>query len=378
MIVFNIDEITAVVLLKEKDVLEYQSWDLIAEKIINKINTILKLISIFGEPHKSTTQNVQGYNRGYEYGDNSFYFRVCYHEYQHSMGVAIKFSAQSMLYYKNKYEEINKEIIEIYQIVKLLFDNLIEYDVHLSRVDIYADFINEGLSVNEIYKDIIDEKYQFYLLKNGNNLVKNTSSINSEAKDKIVETIYVGEKNKGFVSLLRIYNKKKEQITKHGVRYQEAIDYSSWVRFENEIHGKYARELTLQLVMLNSKEEQSSLIATCLLNKYSLLDEDKNKHKTTQLISDTKGMNKFYFVNTKYADNSLQKSLEYLTEKAGLISFLYKLKSIDETQFDKFVGYLKASLEEYVPNKDTIKWLNKNKGIYMSTGINLFDDKNGK
>lgn len=377
MVTIGVDEMTIVVLLKDKKILSQRFWDVVAEGIIQQIEAVLKLKMIFGSKQKAETSNIQGYNKGYTYGEHSFYFRVCYHEYENGMGVAIRFSAQSLLYYKTKYQELYGKIVEPYEIIGNL-TNALDYTVRLSRIDLYADFINEeDIAVDDLRKDLESGKYQVYsnsINKNVQFYKKTNSNLTYTTKNGVVNTMYIGSKNKGTTSLLRIYNKKLEQISKHGARYDEAIDCKSWVRFENEIHGKYAHDLTNVIREIDNTDQLGELIASCILNKYTIKDEEGNSYEATRLLEKMRQDNDYHFKNVKYNDHSLKKQLDYLTNKTGLISFMHKLDAIDSEQIWKFLWYLKIVAEDRKPNRDTKKWLRAHEATVKKNGIHLFDD----
>lgn len=377
MLYLNIDEMTIVILLKDTNKLSLHNWDSLAERIIVNVENILSLKKIFGEKEFVETKNIQGYNKGYTYGLHPFYFRVCYHEYQHSMGVAIRFSAQSLIYYRSMFEKEFGTTIEPYEIVRYINARLPDYTVRCSRIDLYADYIDENINVDELRKQLDNGEYCIYSIresKNGKYYMPSSSKLHYTNVDGKVDTIYIGIGNKGVNSILRIYNKKLEQIKNYGIRYEEAVNCKNWVRFENEIHGKYAHSITKELLNINSNEELGELIASCILNKYTIMNKNNDRYIATKLLENLRNNNAYRFKNIKYTNNSLSKQLDYLMNKSGLISFVQKLFEIGDTKLVlHFFTYLKEESMNRAKNRDTTKWLKENKKIYLANEIHLFD-----
>ncbi|EKC59164.1 replication initiation factor family protein, partial [human gut metagenome] len=66
-------------------------------------------------------------------------------------------------------------------------------------------------------------------------------------KNLVTESIYIGSRAENAQSLLRVYDKKSEQISNNGFRLDEALQCDSWVRFEASYRGNYAHQITEQL-----------------------------------------------------------------------------------------------------------------------------------
>lgn len=377
MVRLSVDELTIVILLAEKAVLGTTDWEWIAHRIIKRTELDLQLIQIFGPKCTSEQSNIAGYSIGYSYGNHPFYFRICYHEAYWNMGVAVKFSAQSLAYYCSRYSELTGTQIEVFQILQILSaDFQKNYIVRLSRIDFCADFINEGMSVNELNVELADNHIHFEHSTGR----RNTSKIAFYTDAGAVDTIYVGSKKANVTTFLRIYNKRKEQIQQHGIHFDEAINCRDWVRMENSIRGAYAHDITQRLLLMDSRSELVSLIAACILNKYSLVDEDGADHKITALLrSAATEPSDYYYSDTKYQDFSLDESLGYLVEKSGLMPFLYKAKQFDPDALTLFTRYLAEKLEQYSPTWSVTHWLVVHGQYYQDHGIkNVFATRKEK
>ena len=369
MLILGIDQITIVCKMTDKGILALHTWSDYANSLIKEIDKVLMLEETFGEKNSEVTGLVQGYTNGYSYGYHSFNFRICFHEAYWESGIAINFSAQALAYYCDQAEMITGARPEVYEILKVLGYTMQKrnVDTRLSRIDMYADFIDESLSVHELNKELTSGKYSFYY-SNGR---KNTSQHDYYTKNGIVETLYIGSKGKNIRSLLRIYNKRREQLQTHGIRYDEALKCSNWIRMENEIKGSYAHDLTKELLKINSKEEQANLIGTCLLNKYTLADNDGNIHKISKLIETSIQKKSYYFRDVHCKDFSLQQSYEYLVTNSGLLPFLYKLWELDHATFNWFIKDLIRRTKDFEPNRNTKAWLKVHEEFYKENGVKL-------
>lgn len=369
MVTLGIDEITIVIKLNEgsKTKLGRHDWDVIAETISDQVDGVLELKEVFGEKNVSEKGNVAGYDHGFEYGNNPVYFRVCYNESRWRMGLVIKFSAQSLAFYKSRYYELHNEHIEVFDLINMLTEEFPEYDVLLSRIDVYADFINEGFSVEEVAKQLEDGVYSPYFSTGKRNSSKIGYYNDSE---KGINTVYIGSKGKNCKSLLRIYNKKEEQISQHGSRYEEAITYKDWVRIENEIHGDYAHKITREIANIISVEGLTALIGTLLLNKYTLQNILGMPHPMTLKIKEAMGTVDYdwYYKASNYKDLSLLKSMEYLLDGSGLIPFLYKLNLINEDLLFDFMEMVFFRVDNYIPNKECFRWVMQHLEYYKEHG----------
>lgn len=367
MIRLKVDEFTVVILLSDKDLLESHEWEDIAERIVSRVENDLYLDQILGVRTMSDQKNVSGYTKGFYYGDHPFYFRVCYHDAYWHMGVAIKFSAQSLAYYCTRYQKLIGSTIEVFQILQILgADFQRGYLVRLSRVDFCADFIDEGLSVNDLNEDLKDGKIHF----EHSTGKKNTARIAFYTNDSIVDTIYIGSKKENIKTFLRIYNKRKEQIQQHGICFDEAVKCKDWVRMENSIRGAYAHDITQIMMKMDTVDELVTLICRCLLNKYTLVDENGADHKITALLrSAIKNPSDYYYSESKYKDYSLEKALSYLVRKSGLMPFLYKIHKIDPNAMTMFAQYLANQLPRYKPNWAVNHWMTAHEQYYREHGI---------
>src|SRR5699024_8921096 len=87
-----------------------------------------------------------------------------------------------------------------------------EYTYRLSRVDVYCDFINEGIDIDKIKRSLENKRLQVRYL-NSAVTRKNNSKITYISDNFKAQTIYIGAKTRNTKSHLRIYDKKAEQLS---------------------------------------------------------------------------------------------------------------------------------------------------------------------
>ncbi|MED0866763.1 replication initiation factor domain-containing protein [Bacillus safensis] len=100
---------------------------------------------------------------------------------------------------------------------------------------------------------------------------RNYSVLSAITKNNITSTFYLDSKGKNIKALLRVYNKKKEQVETMGVRYDEAIHYDDWVRFEAVYKGAYAHDLSDRLKGINNDTELKDLLVSALTDRYQFI-----------------------------------------------------------------------------------------------------------
>lgn len=162
--------------------------------------------------------------------------------------------------YRKEYESLFEHSVQIHQFLENI-NNSNLYTSRLSRIDVAIDLINEKVNVNTIYNQLAKENQ---IVKTGSGR-KNHSILSAITKDNITSTFYLGSKGKNIRVLLRVYDKKKEQIETLGVRYDEAIHYETWARFEAVFKSTYAHDLSNELKQIKSDTELKDLLVSDLL-----------------------------------------------------------------------------------------------------------------
>lgn len=168
------------------------------------------------------------------------------------------------------------------------------------------------------------------MIKNwkGRKSVRNMSAID---KDGAYETFYIGSRAGKSNGFLRVYDKKQEQIQSMGYRYDEAMQYKSWVRFEASFLHDYAHQMTEQLLSGNmTPQDLQQWIAKHISDKYRFVDASTKEVTafTDDLIGISIGTNVAALIAPSPRDNTFRQSLEHLRVGSGLYPALYKAFSM--------------------------------------------------
>jgi len=368
LIELGIDEITLVLQIppQQKANINIFDWENIANNLIYIFEQKANIIEVFGD-RSITPKTILGYTNLYSYGEHNFQFTIAYHPYELNMGIAIIFSAQSLDYYC---ERTGLEVFEFLQ--KIRNDTI--YTLRLSRVDIVADYIDENLDITALYHNLTHNtvgvfreqkhpKKNTIILKRA--LLKYSSYMN-EGKN---ETIYIGSPKSNM--LLRIYDKKAEQIAKNGSKLKKALQTLSWTRMECVLRHKYAHQMTEQLLLINTKNEYANLIACTFAPKFTFhkmdeLGQSMGVIEYSQSLMDMITQKKFYLTAPESRNNELEKNIKYIFHGSGVIPTLHKIREIwNDDALTQLLTTIKEIVEEWEPNDDCRYWLAKNKSDYQ-------------
>lgn len=367
MLEVGVDEITMVLQLapSNKHILASDSWEDVAEGLICRFDKKSDLKALLGS--KNFEQKAPaGYTHAYHYGEHSFYFAVAYHQFQPSMGVIIKFSAQALDFY------CELSGLKVYQLMQKVSDS--DYVVRLSRIDLTADYLDEGIDITRIYQSMIDETvglFREYINKQKNEVAYRKIPMKYEGilKAKEVPTIYIGSVLSN--SQLRIYDKKLEQIQKKGAKLDKALKCNDWVRFEGVFRNEYSHQLSEELMKTQTDDEFANLIASTLSQKYRFMEVDNGVVSCstyyTQMLIDCLNNGNFKLRASSSKNFDLARSIVYIFYGSGIMNSMYKVKEL--WGIDAVKGLMEYLLEElkdgFSPNDDCLFWLKKNRDDYM-------------
>ena len=116
-----------------------------------------------------------------------------------------------------------------------------------------------------------------------------------------------------------------------GYRYEEALQYNSWVRFEAVYWHDYAHQMTEQLLSANmTPRDLQQWIAKHISDRYRFVDTSTNEVTafTDDLIGISVGTNAAALIAPSPRDNTFRQSLEHLRVGSGLYPALYKAFSM--------------------------------------------------
>lgn len=367
MIDVLVDEFTLVLQSKTRPNF-IEEWDHMANIIINKFISLSKVEIVLSELEESNYSLPMGYTNGLICTSEDYYFSIGYHEDFVQMGICIKFSAHSWAKYRYNYKSILGEEIEIHDFLKMVNKNDL-FTSRLSRIDIAIDFINENNNINPntIYNQL-SKKNQIVKTANGR---KNHSYLSAITKNNFTSTFYLGSKGKNINALLRVYDKKLEQMETFGYRYQEAVNCDSWVRFEASYKGTYAHSLSEKLNTINNANELKNLLVSALIDRYQFYYTKSDKQTIfTKKMIDLLIVKDFKFTCPSPRNNLLEQSQRHILRGSGLFPYLYKVYTIwgNEGLID-CLNFIYDEFGNYVPNDDVIAWIRKYSELYKIQGM---------
>lgn len=368
----GVDEFTLVLQSPEK--VDCREW-------LNRLDAMLeaflersKIEELFG-PMRDAIKNLPaGYTNGLTYDDKPWYLVIAWHEDYMQMGICVKFSAYAYACYKAEFEK-HYHMTFISDFLQMVQCEDI-YTIRLSRIDFTADYFNYPDPLNPngylrpdlLYRQINDGSYVVRNAK-GANSFKSKSAID---KDGAYSTFYLGSL-KG-LTFLRCYDKREEQMEKHGFRYDEALNCRSWIRFEAVFRHEYAHQITEQLLTVQNVAELQALIAKHISDRFQFYDTitDAELEITADLVSIANGAQVSALSSPNPRDNSLKQSVNSIRYNSGLYSTMYKVSAIWGSEGVKnLLEYLYTDyIENYEPEagkkRDIKLWLKKHKDSLIS------------
>ena len=370
-ILIDIDEFTLVLRPKGLE-FDYQEWPIRAMEIINSIELLSSLVYVLG-PRKPLETPPQGYKIAYTFGDYPFYLAIAYHPKHILMGVIVKFSATAWATYQHLYNSKFNKQIYLYSFLQKLDRNEL-YNLRLSRVDITFDYFNFNISVDGLYKGLLS-KPQLIRIRDSKNRI-NRSKISGILVNNVINTFYLGSRKANVNLLLRIYDKKLEQLETKGNYLQTALGNNSWIRFEMVLKGKYAHQITDYLLTINSYSEFQLYLVNLFLEKFQFYQVIDNQEYLSEITNQlfTK-LGNITIISTlslpRPVNNKLSKTIIYLLKNSGLISFLYKIKILwGYEAINIFLEFIQEYLDNrYLPTEDLGAWLTKYKDDYKKRYI---------
>ncbi len=369
MLELGVDEITLVLQVAPayRHLLGIEGWEDVAVRMIGTFAELAGFQDVYGERFDEP-RVPQGYTMGYHYGDHPFYLATAFHEYQPDFGCIVKFSAQALDYY------CEKTGMKAYQLVQAVESDL--YTIRASRVDMTADYIDEGIDTSVIYQSLMDGSVSLsreYVAKATGETKYRRMQTNFRGiiDGQEVPTIYIGSpKSNG---MLRIYNKKLEQIQRSGTKLEKARRCDDWVRFEGVFKNEYAHKLGEELSKVSNDDEFAELIAVTLLNKYrfmSVADGDPDGLTDySQMLDDSIGNASYCLRGSTNKNYDLARSVAYVYGGSGIMGTFYKIKEIwGADAVVEFMEYLLDSLKpDYLPSASCVEWIKKHKGAYQES-----------
>lgn len=357
----SVDEFSLVLFLPTEEVCE--NWVKAAYFMMNEFIELSKIELLFGKVVEMHEKKPAAYSQAFTIENVPYYFAIAFHDTFQHMGILVRFTGQAWAVYQQKYHECFGTTINIAEFLKMI-DSLL-YTYRLSRIDLTADYINYGdLSPHTIYNKLKDGTY-CVLDHNSKNTKRKISAVQNDME---TETFYIGSRKENSKLLLRVYNKKSEQINTNGFRLNEALECEEWSRLEVVYRGSYANIVTQQLEKVKSDIELSQFIASKICDKYRFFDVSTGRYTdfTNDLLA-LVGNSDYPALRTENpANNNLNKSIAHIISGSGLFPVCYKVgmiwgikaeKELFQMLYDVYDRYYR---KEFDKKPQIHSWLKKN------------------
>lgn len=367
MIELGVDELTIVLQATSQmaDVMSLEDWPNIADSIIETFLRRTGLVAIYGDMVPES-RCPRGYTEALTLGEHGFYLAMAVNERQPRMGVCVRISAQALAFY----------IENVGEPYKLLQDACSpdDYELHLSRIDITVDYFDEGLDVTTIYRGLTDEnmavmREQVDTRTGELKLRRAASKLSGYAVSDTVPTFYLGSRKANVDALLRVYDKRLEQVEKQGTRLLRAQSCKDWVRFETSLRHGYAVQFGETMLNVADDVELGDLVASVFLQRYRFYCTTNGKWGLApwmQSLASAVGTRSVRLFSASSRNNELAASVRYILSGSGLMPLLYKSFVIwGDDAPQAVMNWFLRKLDGFEPNADCRGWLNKNSGDYM-------------
>lgn len=343
---------------------EHEEWLQLAYFAVDVFLETSKIVELFGKLVEMHEKKPAAYSQAFTIENVPWYFALALHEYFYSMGILIHFSAEAWANYQKVYSERYNQPMNLFIFLKMVENPI--YKCRLSRVDFTADYKNYNIiSPHFVYGKLVEGDFKIVDHK-GRTARKKLSALQNDFK---TSTFYVGSRKENSKSLLRVYDKKQEQISQNGFRLDEALNCDSWTRFEVSFRGDYAHQITEQLVNdVHDEVELSQFIASKICDKYRFVDVYTGEYtdftKDLLFLADKSDYSALRSENPQ--NNSLSKSIKYVIKGSGLYPLLYKIGQVwgkeTEIEFLNIIYrvYVNFFEEEMQRNPQLNNWVKKN------------------
>lgn len=346
----GVDEFTLI--LQSPDKVKVTDWPDTVDKILETFLHRSRLTRLFG-PMSPAAKMQAGYTSGLTFDNRPWYLTISWNEDMPTMGICVRYSAHAYAIYKEAYKEQYQANLDIAVFLDMVQDDV--YTTRLSRIDLTADYFDypdELLPDRQLSPDLIYERLKngAYVVRNRNDRqsVRNMSALDREGR---YETVYIGSRKGKTNGFLRVYDKKQEQIQTMGYRYDEALQYESWVRFEASFLHDAAHQLTEQLLSEGmTAQDLQRWIARHITDKYRFVHSETGEATefTADLLGVVAGSSVAALSTPSPRDNALRQSINYLSDNSGLYSTLYKALCVWENDADKqLMDFLWKDYERY-------------------------------
>lgn len=366
MMEIGIDELNFVLQPVHEDIgddLGLLTWPDVAAYIIGAAADALSFGAVFG-PARELSKRPAGYGEALTYGAHGFYLAAAYNPGSPSQGVLFTFSAQALAWWR---ERTGREVWELVQLAQR--QDL--YTVRVSRIDLTADFLDEGVSAQKIYDDLLsgDLVGQRRQIGKGGTVQLRPWDwkprgyfSNGEAR-----TVYLGSQAKNTGGFLRIYDKKSEQMETKGTHLDKAQACADWVRFEARLMGKNAHSFGYELKQCASDDEMKRLIAHVFSDRYIFRETASGTLApwSAALAAAAGNPSAVLLSAPSTRNHDLAAKLDHVADSSGLISLLHRVRGIwGDDAPELLMTYFLALADGRAPTRETRAWIASYADIY--------------
>lgn len=357
----GVDEFSLVLFYPIDDICS--DWQSTAYLMIKEFIYKSEIELLLGNVVELLDKKPQAYSQALTIENAPYYFVIAYHENFVHMGILVRFTAQAWATYQEQYLKHYGETVNVAKFLRMIDSPL--YTFRLSRIDLTADYKNfDDLSPHSIYEKLKNEQYIIVDCNDRHSKRK----ISAVQNDLATQTLYVGSRAENTQSLLRVYNKKNEQISTNGFRLDEALNCENWVRLEVSFRGKYAHQITEQLKSVSDDISMSQFTASKICDRYRFFDVSTGHYTsfTQDLIAIISNKEYPALRCESPKNNSLNKSVQHIINGSGLFPLIYKISVIwGDKAVDKFWSLLYGIYKKYHKSKIETNpqirtWLKKN------------------
>lgn len=341
-----------------------ESWEDLAREMADEVSDAAGLYGAFGRD-VGPVAAPKGYTVSHTLGHTGLYFAIAYHPFRPNMGVVLKFSASALHYL------VEKIGLQLHDILKNAWKPDL-YTLRSSRIDLTADFIDEGLSVDEIARSVESEDLLVLRQQRDKDtgklsLRRAVAKTETIAKEGIVQTMYLGSRKANVNALFRMYDKRTEQIECKGPALPKAMGCEDWTRFEASLRHRYAAQFAGELISCADDADQAALIASVFDTRYRFVDADGGGMTpwSAALYDAAQGQGPV-LSSSSWRNNDLAGRLAYIAAGSGLYPLLWQVDHIWPGGASKVVSWLLGDMRgNYVPNDDAYRWWMRNIAPYL-------------
>lgn len=363
MLEFGVDEMTVVLQAPESVLgsMSFDDWPDVAGIMSQSFVHNSDIRWVYGEP-RPEDRCPKGYTSALTLGEHGFYLAIAMHERQPRMGVCVRISAQALAYLVEATGE------GPYRMLTRAYAPD-DYTMRLSRVDLTADYMDEGVEVTPIYRGLTSGavavmREQVDARSGEVTLRRAASKLSGYAVGEAVPTFYLGSRKANVDALLRVYDKKREQEERNGTHRERAASLADWVRFEASLRHGYAAQFGEEMRKVGGDDEFANLIGSVFAQRYQFYEGGRPTAWTQALLDALDGRSIRLF-SASSRNGELAASLRYIRDGSGLLPLLRKVEFIwGKGALDDVIDWLLAAYSSYEPNPDCLSWMKKNASDY--------------